>query len=109
MSPLKEILYGLVGGACAGFPLSFSGVVSLTGHFTEAGIQAGGENALWVIAGAAVAFFIRYFRKISASAAGTARMLFRMGWKGFSYENEATADQKDTVTTLVSILPTAAV
>ena len=109
MSLLKEILYGLAGGAFGAFPLSFSGLASLAGHFTGIETQTDGLAALCVIGGTALAFLLRYFRKISASLAGTFRMLISMVWKGFSYEKEATADQRDAVMTLLSVLPTALV
>ena len=66
MSLLKEILYGLAGGAFGAFPLSFSGLASLAGHFTGIETQTDGLAALCVIGGTALAFLLRYFRKIGS-------------------------------------------
>ena len=109
MSFLNGAIYGMVGGALEAFPLSFSGMISLLEHFLNIRLQENTETLLCVIAGAALAFLIRYFRKVTASAAGTVRMLVSMGWKGFSYEKESTADQRDAVAALMSVVPTAAI
>ena len=109
MNLIEGALYGLAGGACEAFPLSFSGILLLLEHFLGKVTHAGQETALCVLGGAAVAFLARYIRKSAVCAAGTARMLFSMGWRGFRYEEESTADQRDAVTALVSVLPTAAI
>ena len=109
MDLIYKLICTVISGICGSVPLSADGLRSVVDHFLITSTKPDPYAMLFVIAGTGAAFLARYWRRVSAAAAGSFRMLSGICGKGFNYSEESTPQQRDAVMSLMSLVPTASV
>ncbi len=105
MDIISSAVFGALRGLFSGLPVSADGIAEAVFHFFKPEAASAADLAALACAGAVLAFALRYIKQVAAAVKDTAVMLFRMCGSGFSYEEDSTAAQRDTVMLLVSMVP----
>lgn len=105
MEIVYPAIFGALKGLCAALAVSFEGAASALMHFFALDIPDAGTLSALSCAGIALGLASRYVIRLARGVSGTVRMLLRMAGPGFSYAEESTPEQRDSVMFLVSAVP----